>query len=197
MHNILIIKSSLNGEQGKSNILAQEFKTNLAENLEVKVVERDLAKDSLPHLTQVEMAAWATPEAERTDEQQQLAKLSDSLIEELKASDTILVAMPMYNFGVPSTFKAWADRVARAGVTFRYTENGPEGLLNHKKVLVLAARGGMYAGTASDSQTQYLESYFAFLGIQDISFIYAEGLNMPGNEERLATAKQQIQKVKL
>ena len=181
MHNILIIKSSLNGEQGNSNKLAQVLKTKLSEQANVNIVERDLANDSLSHLTQTEMQAWATPVEERSKEQQQLAAISDKLITELKTSDIIVVAMPMYNFGVPSTFKAWADRVARAGVTFRYTENGPVGLLENKQVIVLAARGGQHAGTISDTQTSYLQTYFAFLGIEKSQFIYAEGLNMPGN----------------
>ena len=192
MNNILFIKSSLNGEQGNSTILAQELVANLSVNSEVKVVERDLAEQGLEHLTQIEMAAWMTPANERNSAQVKLTHISDSLIEELTTSDTLVIAMPMYNFGVPSTFKAWVDRVARAGVTFRYTENGPVGLLKNKKVVIVAARGGIHAGTTSDSQTQYLTSFFNFLGLDDITFIYAEGLNMPGNEERYAAAQAEI-----
>lgn len=192
MNNILFIKSSINGEQGKSTALAQELISNLAATSEVKVVERDLAKQALVHLTQEEMAAWMTPANERNNEQVELANISDSLVEELKTSDTLVIAMPMYNFGVPSTFKAWVDRVARAGITFRYSENGPVGLLKNKKVLIVAARGGIYAGSKSDSQTQYLTSFFNFLGLEDITFIYAEGLNMPGSDERFAAAQAEI-----
>jgi len=192
MNNILFIKSSLNGEQGNSTILAQELVANLSVNSEVKVVERDLAEQGLEHLTQIEMAAWMTPANERNSAQVKLTHISDSLIEELTTSDTLVIAMPMYNYGVPSTFKAWVDRVARAGVTFRYTENGPVGLLKNKKVVIVAARGGIHAGTVSDSQTQYLTSFFNFLGLDDITFIYAEGLNMPGNEERYAAAQAEI-----
>jgi|TARA_B110000438_G_scaffold303358_1_gene364471 FMN-dependent NADH-azoreductase len=192
MNNILFIKSSLNGEQGNSTILAQELVANLSVNSEVKVVERDLAEQGLEHLTQIEMAAWMTPANERNSAQVKLTHISDSLIEELTTSDTLVIAMPMYNYGVPSTFKAWVDRVARAGVTFRYTENGPVGLLKNKKVVIVAARGGIHAGTTSDSQTQYLTSFFNFLGLDDITFIYAEGLNMPGNEERYAAAQAEI-----
>ena len=192
MNNILFIKSSLNGEQGNSTILAQELVANLSVNSEVKVVERDLAEQGLEHLTQIEMATWMTPANERNSAQVKLTHISDSLIEELTTSDTLVIAMPMYNYGVPSTFKAWVDRVARAGVTFRYTENGPVGLLKNKKVVIVAARGGIHAGTTSDSQTQYLTSFFNFLGLDDITFIYAEGLNMPGNEERYAAAQAEI-----
>jgi len=192
MNNVLFIKSSLNGEQGNSTKLAQELVSNLVATSDVKVVERDLAAQSLDHLSQVEMAAWMTPANERTAQQVELANISDTLIEELKTSDTLVIAMPMYNFGIPSTFKVWVDRVARAGVTFNYTENGPVGLLKDKKVIVVAARGGMHAGTPRDSQTQYLTDFFSFIGIEDISFIYAEGLNMPGSEARVLAAQTQI-----
>lgn len=197
MKNILFIKSSLNGEQGNSTKLAQELVANLKATSAVKVVERDLAIQALTHLTQEEMAAWMAQESERTEQQALLASVSDSLIAELTHADTLVVAMPMYNFGVPSTFKAWVDRVARAGVTFRYTENGPVGLLKNKSVIVVAARGGMHAGTSSDSQTQYLTSFFNFIGINDINFIYAEGLNMPGSDERFAAAQAEIKNVSL
>jgi FMN-dependent NADH-azoreductase len=197
MNKILFIKSSLNGEQGNSTILAQELVANLSATSEVKVVERDLAEQGLEHLTQIEMAAWMTPANERNSAQVKLTHISDSLIEELTTSDTLVIAMPMYNFGVPSTFKTWVDRVARAGVTFRYTENGPVGLLKNKKVVIVAARGGIHAGTTSDSQTQYLTSFFNFLGLDDITFIYAEGLNMPGNEERYAAAQAEIKNFSL
>lgn len=197
MHNILFIKSSLNGEQGQSNMLGQSLIAQFETNRKVNVVERDLAKSPLPHLTQDEMIAWGAQAEQRTDKQSELAALSDNLINEVTNSDTLVIAMPMYNFGVPSTFKAWVDRIARAGVTFRYTENGPVGLVENKKVIVLAARGGIYQGTEKDSQTQYLKDVFAFIGINDIQFIYAEGLNMPESDKRLETAQQAISSVQL
>lgn len=192
MNSILLIKSSLNGEQSHSNTLSQSLVKQLNVKGNVTIVRRDLAKDNLPHLTQAEMGAWMTDIAQRSQEQTDLATISDDLIEELKNSDTIVVAMPMYNFGVPSTFKAWVDRVARAGITFQYTENGPAGLLKDKTVIVVASRGGIYAGTQKDSQTQYLKDVFSFMGMEDITFIYAEGLNMLGSDERLAQAQQTI-----
>jgi FMN-dependent NADH-azoreductase len=192
MNSILLIKSSLNGEQSHSNTLSQSLVKQLNVKGNVTIVRRDLAKDNLPHLTQAEMGAWMTDIAQRSQEQTDLATISDDLIEELKNSDTIIVAMPMYNFGVPSTFKAWVDRVARAGITFQYTENGPAGLLKDKTVIVVASRGGIYAGTQKDSQTQYLKDVFSFMGMEDITFIYAEGLNMLGSDERLAQAQQTI-----
>ena len=192
MKNVLFIKSSLNAENGNSTLLAQQLVSRLVTSAEVAVIERDLAKDNNAHLSQAEMAAWMTPENERTEQQIALAKVSDNLTKELNISDVVVIAMPMYNFGIPSTFKAWVDRVARAGVTFRYTDNGPVGLLKNKKVIIVAARGGMYAGTKSDSQTQYLTDFFNFIGLDDITFIYAEGLNMPGSEERFAAAELEI-----
>ncbi|MDU0112551.1 NAD(P)H-dependent oxidoreductase [Psychrosphaera aquimarina] len=188
--NVLLINSSLNGEQGNSNRLASEFVAKLSEKFEVKVTERDLAKDPLPHLSQAEMGAWMTAANDRTEEQVQLADISDSLIEELKNNDTLVIGMPMYNFGIPSTFKVWIDRIARAGITFSYTENGPVGLLESKKAIIVAARGGMYAGTPKDSQSQYLKDVLAFVGITDVQFIYAEALNMPAKDENVILARQ-------
>ncbi len=191
MSNVLFIKSSLNGSEGNSNILGNLLVAKLKGEKSANIVERDLAADALPHLTQAEMASWA-PDSNN----QELASFSDTLIDELKASDTVVIAMPMYNFGVPSTFKAWVDRIARAGVTFQYTENGPVGLLENKKIIVVAARGGIYEGTQKDTQSQYLKDFFGLIGLTDISFIYAEGLAMPDGEERMNAAKQAISEFK-
>ncbi|AUC88075.1 FMN-dependent NADH-azoreductase [Alteromonas sp. MB-3u-76] len=191
MSNVLFIKSSLNGNKGNSNILGNLLVAKLKEEKSANIVERDLAADALPHLTQAEMASWA-PDSNN----QELASFSDTLIDELKASDTVVIAMPMYNFGVPSTFKAWVDRIARAGVTFQYTENGPVGLLENKKIIVVAARGGIYEGTQKDTQSQHLKDFFGLIGLTDISFIYAEGLAMPDGEERMNAAKQAISEFK-
>lgn len=197
MKNILVIKSSLNGEQGQSsqltNLLVAQLKKQLSKDNEVNVTERDLAAQPLPHLTQAEMSAWNVSPAQRSSEQARLSIQSDNLIEELLASDVVVLGMPMYNFGVPSTFKAWIDRIARAGVTFNYTNTGPVGLLQNKKVFIVAARGGMYAGSTSDSQTQYLTDVLAFVGLTDVQFIYAEGLNMPEKEKQLTKAKTEIE----
>lgn len=193
MNNILFIKSSLNDEQSNSNKLANELLAQLTKQSTANLVTRDVAKQPLSHLTQPEIQAWMTPEIERTDEQIKLANVSNLLIEELNEGDTIVVAMPMYNFGVPSNFKAWADRVARAGITFQYTENGPVGLLKNKRVIIVATRGGLYKGTVKDSQTQFLKDFFSFIGIEDIRFVYAEGLNMPDGEVNFAEAQAEIE----
>ena len=135
MNNILVIKSSLNTEQSQSNQLANRLAEVLSTD-DTSITERDLVKFPLEHLNQAEMNAWRTAVEARSDLEQALATVSDELIEEIQASDAIVIGMPLYNFGVPSTFKAWIDRVARAGVTFQYTENGPVGLLQGKKVFV-------------------------------------------------------------
>ena len=122
--------------------------------------------------------ALFTPTAERTPDQTARVALDDALIAQVQSADVIVLGVPMYNFGIPVQLKTWIDAIARAGVTFRYSENGPEGLLKGKKVYVALARGGLYRDSPADSQVPYLKSVLAFLGMNDIDFIYAEGLAM-------------------
>ncbi|MGH8764912.1 MAG: FMN-dependent NADH-azoreductase, partial [Burkholderiales bacterium] len=121
----------------------------------------------------------------------------DGLIDELRRADTIVLGLPMYNFGVPSTLKAYFDHIARAGVTFRYTETGPVGLLTGKKAYVLATRGGLYAGTPRDTQTAYVRDFLAFIGITDVEFVYAEGLAIgeASKTASLAKARESIDRL--
>jgi len=132
------------------------------------------------------MAKWWT-----TDMQQQVLDESDALIAELREAGTIVIGLPMYNFGIPSQLKAYFDHVARAGVTFRYTDKGAVGLLTGKKAYVFAARGGLYQGTPRDTQTAYVRDFLAFLGITDVEFVYAEGLAISeaSKAESLASAQ--------
>lgn len=189
MKNVLVVNSSLSHENGNSTKLSEKLLGRLqTAHADLTVVDRNLATLDLPHLTMAEMVAWGTDKAERTAEQAELASFSDTLIAEIQAADTVIIGMPMYNFGVPSSFKAWIDRIARAGITFKYTETGPQGFLTGKKVYVLAARGGMYAGTPKDSQTQYLKDVLSFLGLSDIEFVYVEGLAMGGDAAESAWA---------
>jgi FMN-dependent NADH-azoreductase len=154
----------------------------------------DLANDPLPHLDAQRVSAFFTLPDARTPAQQAYVDESDLLINEIKQSVVIVIGLPMYNFGIPSTLKAYFDQIARAGVTFRYTENGPEGLLSGKKVYIFATRGGMYAGTALDSQTNYVRDFLNFLGITDVEFVYAEGLNIGGDtkDKALTGAKKRL-----
>lgn len=179
MKNLLTLRTSIHSSQGASSRLAADFVAAWRDaNPDGVTIDRDLARDPVPHLTEERFAAFlAKPEA-RTPEQQAVAGFSDALIDELRAADTIVIGLPMYNFGIPSTLKAYFDHVARAGQTFRYTEKGPEGLLKGKKAIVFATRGGMYAGTARDTQTAYVRDFLAFVGIVDVQFVYAEGLAM-------------------
>jgi FMN-dependent NADH-azoreductase len=179
MTNVLLIHSSVFGEKSQSLGLARDF---LKRYLHRSRVERALDPHTVPHLDGETFAAMGTDAGQLSDRQKELVALSDELIAELEAADTIVLAVPMYNFSIPSTLKAWIDHVARRGRTFRYTENGPEGLLKNKKVFVLMARGGVYSpGTpyaAFDFQEPYLKTVLGFLGMTDVTFVHFEGLAM-------------------
>ena len=192
MKNVLVINSSLNAEQGNSAKLAKHLAQHLSAKYQSNVHTVNLYAGAISHFSDAEMQAWMTDAQERSPEQNALAQISDSYIEQVLAADTIVLGMPMYNFGVPSTFKAWVDRIAKAGVTFQYTAEGPVGLLKDKKIIVLAAKGGMYQGTPKDTQTAYLRDVFAFLGLQDVDFVYAEGLAMAGKEESMAGKEESM-----
>lgn len=196
MTNILHINSSLFGEAGKSSQLATEFVQALRNKLhDSSLVSRDLHANPLPHIDGERFTAFTTPAESRNDAQKAIVAESDVLINELRDADIIVLGIPLYNFGIPSTFKAYIDHVARAGETFRYTANGAEGLLSNKKVYIFAARGGKYFDTPTDTQTPYLRHILGLMGISDIEFVYAEGLNM-GPEianKALADARKQLQ----
>jgi FMN-dependent NADH-azoreductase len=194
MNTILQINASLFGESGQSSRLSAEFAATLADSTGSRLVVRDLARNPVPHLTAERVTAFGTPASERTLEQRRHVAESDTLIDELRLADIVVLGLPMYNFGVPSTLKAYFDHVARAGVTFRYTDEGPAGLLTGKRAYVFATRGGRYAGTANDLQTAYVRQFLGFIGIRDVEFIYVEGLAL-GDEQReraLAAAAARI-----
>lgn len=195
MATLLQINSSLFSVDGQSSQLANAFvELWLADKPDTQIVRRDLAANPLPHLDAQRVAAFFSQPEARTAEQRSYVSESDALIDELKQADVIIIGLPMYNFGIPSTLKAYFDQIARAGVTFRYTENGPEGLLSSKKVYIFAARGGQYAGTTLDTQTTYVRDFLKFLGLDDVEFVYAEGLNMGQSirDQALADAKQRL-----
>lgn len=187
MKTILQLNASILSDNGQSSRLANEFAAALRKD--GKLIVRDLASDPVPHLDAERFSAFTTAKEKRTAQQEQVVAYSDKLIGELKEADVIVLGLPMYNFGVPSMLKAYFDHVARAGVTFNYTATGPVGLLTGKKVYVFAARGGMYAGTPRDTQTAYVRDFFAFLGITDIEFVYAEGLAISETSRNAALAK--------
>jgi FMN-dependent NADH-azoreductase len=184
---LLQINSSLFSDGGQSSRLAEQFVARWrTQNPGGRVIVRDLAREPVPHLSAERFQAFLAPAGERSGEQQAVVDYSDALIDELKRADAIVFGLPMYNFGVPSTLKAYFDHIARAGVTFRYTANGPVGLLTGKRVYVFAARGGLYQGTPRDTQTGYVREFLGFLGMRDVEFVFAEGLAI--DEVRKAAA---------
>lgn len=177
--NILQINASARREGANSTRIANTIVARLqSANPAAILTLRDLAIDPHPILDETALGALFTPAEKRTADQIARVAVDDVLIAEVQAADVIVLGVPMYNFGVPVQLKNWIDAVARNGVTFRYTETGPEGLLKGKKVYVGLARGGRYRGTETDSQVPYLKTVFGFLGMTDVHFIYAEGLNM-------------------
>ena len=194
MTTLLQLNTSLYAEHGQSSKLGRDFVASWqARHPDGRVVVRDLAKQPLPHLDAERFGAFLAKPEERTDEQRAVVAESDALIEELKAADVIVLGLPLYNFGVPSQLKAWIDHIARAGVTFRYTANGPEGLVGGRKLYVFAARGGQYQGTPADTQTGFIQTFFNFIGIRDIEFVYAEGLSMGEAPREVALKKAAAQ----
>lgn len=190
MTTLLQINSSLFAGNGQSSQLSDKFVAAWQDaNPQGQVVRRDLSAEPVPHLTAERFGAFLAAADARTPEQQAVVDFSDRLIDELRSADVIALGLPMYNFGIPSTLKAYFDHVARAGVTFRYTANGPEGLLQNKKVYVFAARGGLYAGTPRDSQTAYVRDFLGFIGLTDVEFVYAEGLAMGDESKQKALAE--------
>jgi len=197
MSTALVITSSALGEASVSNQLVEETVAQLrSQDPTLRIIARDLGRDPVPHLT-ID-SATALRGGEPGNEAQSAARtLSDGLIAEIKAADLIVIGAPMYNFGMPSTLKAWFDYILRAGVTFRYSESGPEGLLKGKRAFVVESRGGLYSeGPAQvmDSQEPHLRTLLGFMGITDVIFLRAEKLAF-GPEARdhaIAAVRRQI-----
>jgi FMN-dependent NADH-azoreductase len=196
MTTLLQINASINDDNGQSSRLANQFVAAFRTRIpNAKIVLRNVAAaDPVPHLNAERFGAFITKAEDRDAEQHAVVAYSDKLIDELKQADVIVLGLPMYNFGVPSQLKAYFDHVARAGVTFKYTDKGPVGQLTGKKVYVFAARGGLYAGTPMDTQTSYVRDFLRFLGMADVEFVYAEGLAISpqSKEEGLAKAVAEI-----
>ena len=198
MSNVLIIESSARQQDSFSRELTQQFISHWktlhpADCLTI----RDVAVNPVPHLDADLLGGWMKPEAQRNAAEQASLQRSNELTDELLAADVLVLAAPMYNFAIPSTLKAWLDHVLRAGLTFKYTDTGPQGLLTGKKAYVLTARGGIYAGSTADHQEPYLRQVLAFVGIHDVTFIHAEGMNLGGDfqEKGLNQAKARLSDV--
>lgn len=196
--NILQINASARREGANSTRVANSIVERLQSTHPAATLTlRDLAATPQPVLDEVALGALFTPAEQRTPEQAARVALDDALIAEVQAADVIVLGVPMYNFGVPVQLKNWIDAIARNGVTFRYTANGPEGLLKNKIVYVALARGGRYRGTEADTQVPYLKTVLGFLGMTEVRFIYAEGLNMgpEAAEQGFAEAEADIASV--
>ncbi|MGB0749272.1 MAG: FMN-dependent NADH-azoreductase [Magnetospiraceae bacterium] len=182
MTNILVITSSPLGAASTSRKLADSFVQQWQEKQgPVSVVTRDLSTDPLPHLDGILLGGFTKPEAEQSPQEKAANARSLALIDEVRQADVVVIAAPMHNFGVPSTLKAWIDHVVRAGHTFKYTEQGPVGLLDGKRAFVLTSHGGMYSSGPSASMnhaTPYLKVVLGFIGISDTVVVSAEGQAM-------------------
>ncbi|AIS58161.1 FMN-dependent NADH-azoreductase [Vibrio coralliilyticus] len=187
MTNTLVLKSSILGPHSQSNQLidhALEGKSG--------IIERDLAATPVPVLDMNVATALRSDGNDLSDELKAVLELSNQLIDELKAADTIVIGAPMYNFMVPTQLKNWFDLIARAGVTFSYTETGPVGLIENKKVIVVTTRGGLHKDSPRNSIESYLTTMLGFIGITDVEFVYAEALNM--GEDAAAVAREEALK---
>jgi FMN-dependent NADH-azoreductase len=177
--NVLIIDSAATGGASVSRKLTDAAAATLRRrDPDARIVRRDIGSDPVPHLTEATVPAIRAGIVESDAARVALA-LSDRLVEELREADVIVIGAPMYNFGMPSTLKAWFDHVLRARVTFRYTEAGPEGLLTGKKAIVVETRAGLYSegpAAAMDSQEPHIRTLLAFMGIDDATFVRAEKL---------------------
>ncbi|WP_299946856.1 FMN-dependent NADH-azoreductase [uncultured Microbulbifer sp.] len=193
MAKLLTIQSSIFQVEGQSSLLAAKYVQNWkTKNPRGEVISRDLVAEPIPHLTLAHYQAFNTPQEQRSLEQQAMVHYSDILIKEISAAETVVMGVPMYNFTIPSTLHTYFDHIARSGVTFRYTDNGPQGMLVNKKVIVFAARGGFYGD--DHAQSAFLRQFLGFVGMTDVEFIYIEGLAVAGEakEKNLAAANRRI-----
>jgi len=194
MRQLLHIKTSVNGNNGESAQLAERYITQWKQKYpQGEVVERDLIAQPLAHMDGAVVGAFFTPAELRSEEQQVIAEQSEALIAELKTADEVVIGLPLYNFGVPSQLKTYFDYLARAGLTFKYTETGPVGLIEDKPVRLLATRGGMLKDAGLDYQVPFTKQFLAFIGLNSVDVVYAEGLSMGDiKDSALATARGEV-----
>ena len=198
MKNVLRITTSILGEGSVSSLLMDELLAGLSTQEPFNILERNFANEAIPHLDGAWLQAISTAAVDRDQQQREKADFSDQLIAELQDADIVLIALPMYNFSLPSMLKAWVDHIARAGVTFKYTETGPVGLLEGKQAYLVTAMGGIHEPGVTDFLRPYMKQIMSFVGISDVEFITADGLNMSPErkEQGLAQARAQIQTIK-
>lgn len=194
MTNILHITTSIRGNESVSNQIGNALVSSLGAQGSA-VTLRDLSANDIPYVSAERFTANGTPPADRTPEQAELAAIADTLIEELQAADTIVISSPVYNFGVPAVLKAWADLVARAGTTFKYTENGPVGLLEGKKVYVTVATGGTPIGSEIDFMSSWLTHFLGFIGLTDVEVIAADGMMSADGPAKIEAALEKASNI--
>lgn len=183
MTRILVIHTSARRDGSQSRTYTEQLVDQLrSQHTNAQVTVRDLGSEPLPHLDEHLLGGWMKSAGEQSDSERTAAARATALVEELLASDILVIGSAMYNFGISSTLKAWLDHVLQAGRTFKYTENGPVGLAGGRKVYVVTARGGRYQDTPLDHQAPYLKTVFAFIGIDDLHFVHVEGQAMGEDE---------------
>ncbi|MBR9824456.1 MAG: FMN-dependent NADH-azoreductase [Alphaproteobacteria bacterium] len=193
--NILRVDASMRRDGSQSRALTDSVIARFsAQNPYINVTTRDLADEPLPQIDETWINANFTDPDQRSETQRQALAQSDSLVEELKAADTIVIGMPLYNFSVPAALKAWIDLIARARLTFKYTENGPVGLLEGKRAILIVATGGVPVGAPVDFGTNYMRQVLSFVGITDVDVIDASQLNFKADEQ-IEAAKASIEKL--
>ncbi|ASJ98726.1 FMN-dependent NADH-azoreductase [Shewanella marisflavi] len=195
MAKVLVLKSSILGDYSQSAKLIDHLQQHW-QGQGAEVTVRDLAAQPLPVLDG-EIAMGLRGGEELTARQQEVLALSDELVAELKAHDTIVIAAPMYNFSIPTQLKNWIDLIARAGVTFTYTETGPKGLVDGKRAVLVTTHGGVHKNGDSDHVVPYLKTVLGFIGITDVETVYGEALNMgpEASEQGISEAKQSIEQL--
>ena len=190
---ILLINASIRAGESVSRALSYK----LAKKLENEnIIERDLANE-ITFVSSESLSAVRKAKENRSPEQaaNKITQLADTLIEELQNADTVIIGAPVYNFGPPASLKAWADLVARAGTTFRYTENGPEGLLKDKKAYIVAVSGGTKIGSEIDFMSPWLRHFLGFIGITNVEMIIADGVFGMGGEEKVKGAYEYVESI--
>jgi len=192
-HTILQIDASARIEESISRALTDKLVAKLSDE-RTRLIQRDVGQEPLPILTEDWVGANFTPDEARTPEQTDVLSLSDTLIGELEAADTLILGVPIYNFGIPAALKAWIDLVARARRTFRYSEAGPVGLLEGKKAYLVITSGGTQSGSDIDFATPYIRHVLGFIGIKDVEVIAADQL-MAGGDQKIEQATARIDAV--
>jgi len=178
----------------KTGSISRELTDKVIERLNTgSVVVRDLA-NAIPQIDEAWIGANFTPADDRSEEQREKLALSDALVGEIKDADTLVIGLPIYNFGVPAAFKAWIDQIARAGLTFKYSENGPVGLLTGKRAIVVIASGGTESGSSIDFATDYARHVLGFIGITDVEVVAADRM-MVDAEASMAKANAKLDQI--